>query len=316
MTSPWTIGALGVVLGVLAAVGIASGVSDPASKCAATKIKTTAKKAAAKLGCYAKAVGKGVGVDSICLMKAEQKFGAAFGKAETKGGCVTSGDMGAIESTVDGFVANAVGVLPDGGTRAGQRCASTKLKATGKKEAAKLGCHAKAVLKGVAADPTCLTKAETSFTKRFGAAEAKGGCATSGDAGTVEGTVDAFVNDVVAALPTTTPTSTTTLPNTVAVGPGGQLTFMPSALTVHVGDTVHWVWQSSLHSVVSGTVVAGVEHPDGKFCSPNDTNCTGTVLTSSAGDTYSHIFGTTGTFPYYCQPHGALGMMGTITVQP
>jgi plastocyanin len=132
---------------------------------------------------------------------------------------------------------------------------------------------------------------------------------------TAESGLDAR-NGVIYCGTTPPTTTTTTLPNTVLVGPGGQLRFMPNTLTVHVGDTVHWLWESSGHSVVSGTVVGGVEQPDGKFCSPNDTNCTGAVFTSIAGDTYAHLFSMTGTFPYYCQPHGALGMTGTITVQP
>src|SRR5262249_12835428 len=41
-------------------------------------------------------------------------------------------------------------------------------------------------------------------------------------------------------------------PVTVLVGPGGANTFSPAAVTVNVGDTVHWVWNSDFHSTTSG----------------------------------------------------------------
>jgi len=94
------------------------------------------------------------------------------------------------------------------------RCAGTKLKATGKKAKTKLGCHAKATRKGVAVDSQCLAKAEASFASTFSSAEAHGPCLTTGDAGGIESGVDDLVNDIVVSLPSgsgTTTTTTTTL---------------------------------------------------------------------------------------------------------
>jgi plastocyanin len=95
---------------------------------------------------------------------------------------------------------------------------------------------------------------------------------------------------------------------TVTVGPNGARTFNPAALEVRVGDTVHWVWSSSGHTVTSGNE----GNADGLFCSPSDTGCAG-APTSRAGDTYDHRFLTAGTFPYHCRPHS--GMTGSITVK-
>ena len=97
--------------------------------------------------------------------------------------------------------------------------------------------------------------------------------------------------------------------HTVTVGPGAPI-FSPASLTIHVGDTVHWVWASAGHSVVSGTNGT----TDNQFCSPNNTSCDNPPL-SGAGATYDHTFTTAGTFPYYCSVHFSLGMTGTITVQ-
>jgi plastocyanin len=96
---------------------------------------------------------------------------------------------------------------------------------------------------------------------------------------------------------------------TVVVGQNG-LTFSPGLLTIKAGDTVHWMWAASGHNVVSGS--GGVA--DGKFCSPKDMDCAN-AKTSNMGDTYDHRFAAAGTFPYFCAPHFAAGMTGTIKVQ-
>ena len=109
-------------------------------------------------------------------------------------------------------------------------------------------------------------------------------------------------------------TTTTTLAppqtHTVMVGEGGALVFTPANLTIHVGDTVRWVWGSNNHSVVSGTD----GNADNRFCSPSDSACANPPL-SNQGATYEHTFAHVGTFPYYCSVHFSLGMTGTITVQ-
>lgn len=97
---------------------------------------------------------------------------------------------------------------------------------------------------------------------------------------------------------------------TVLVAPGDSHTFSPAALDLRVGDTVHWVWQASGHTVTSGSD----GNADGVFCSPNDGTCTG-APTSSAGSTYDYRFTTPGTFPYFCRPHFDMGMIGSVTVQ-
>jgi plastocyanin len=95
---------------------------------------------------------------------------------------------------------------------------------------------------------------------------------------------------------------------TVLVGANGALAFSPPALTIGAGETVHWVWQTSGHTVVSGIGHAA----DGRFCSPMNTQCS-SAPTSNAGDTYDHRFATSGQFPYFCMQHD--GMTGAIVVQ-
>jgi hypothetical protein len=84
------------------------------------------------------------------------------------------------------------------------------------------------------------------------------------------------------------------------------MSFTPSAVTIHPGDTVHWVWDSGTHSTTS--VAHSAETWD-------------SGVQSTPGSTFDHTFTHTGTFSYYCSIHGfdqgngtAGGMSGTVTV--
>lgn len=95
---------------------------------------------------------------------------------------------------------------------------------------------------------------------------------------------------------------------TVAVGPDGSLKFVPGTdepLRVAPGTTVEWVWESDTHNVV----------PDSQ---PEGANWEGTPggegKTYDTGYTYTHTFGTEGTYEYYCAPHESAGMVATLEV--
>jgi len=78
--------------------------------------------------------------------------------------------------------------------------------------------------------------------------------------------------------------------------------FQPSQLSIAVGDTVKWTNQDGMiHTTTSGT--NGVA--DGNWNSGNLSN----------GGSFTRVFSTKGTFPYFCIPHYSLGMTGSITVQ-
>ena len=107
------------------------------------------------------------------------------------------------------------------------------------------------------------------------------------------------------AGPTPTPPAGTT--RTVDVGPGGGMTFVDrqsstSTSTIAVGDTIEWVWVSGVHSTTSGTCTTTCAE-DGIWDSG-----------SGSGMTFSHTFTQAGSFPYFCEVHGAM-MQGTVVVQ-
>jgi plastocyanin len=85
---------------------------------------------------------------------------------------------------------------------------------------------------------------------------------------------------------------------TVNVDVGGsELSFRPQVVTINVGDTVMWTNRGGSHNVVAD-------------------NRTFSSGSADSGDwAFSHTFNTAGTFNYHCQPHGALGMTGTVIVQ-
>ena len=95
------------------------------------------------------------------------------------------------------------------------------------------------------------------------------------------------------------PASATTFD--VTVGPNFELVFSPSSVTIHPGDQVRWTWASGGHSTTSG--------------SPGQPNGIWDSGIQSQGATFTRTFGSAGTFPYYCTPHGGCcGMVGTVVV--
>jgi len=99
----------------------------------------------------------------------------------------------------------------------------------------------------------------------------------------------------------------------VNVGGNGYTAFVDAAsgtstTTIHVGDTVQWMWLSGPHSTSSGTCTSdgyyGVCTPSGQWESGQQ----------SAGASFSHTFGTAGNFNYYCSVHQAM-MQGMVKVQ-
>ncbi|MEX2467504.1 MAG: plastocyanin/azurin family copper-binding protein [Gemmatimonadota bacterium] len=78
-----------------------------------------------------------------------------------------------------------------------------------------------------------------------------------------------------------------------------DLTFSPATVTISSGTTIRWVSQSDMTHTVT---------PEGH------SEWSSASLTAS-GQTFTHTFDDTGTFDYFCEPHLAQGMTGTITVE-
>jgi plastocyanin len=84
-----------------------------------------------------------------------------------------------------------------------------------------------------------------------------------------------------------------------------NFTFSADEITVQVGDTVEWQWNSGSHTVTSGT---GPTDPE-----------VGNLFDASLGianQIVSVTFDTPGDVPYFCRPHFGLGMTGVVHVEP
>ncbi|WP_458206541.1 plastocyanin/azurin family copper-binding protein [Haladaptatus sp. NG-SE-30] len=92
---------------------------------------------------------------------------------------------------------------------------------------------------------------------------------------------------------------------TVKTGPGGELVFEPTELSISPGTTVKWVWESNTHNVIPESQPSGSSWKG----TPG-----GESKTYDSGYTYSHTFETPGKYEYYCAPHKSAGMTGTIQV--
>src|SRR5436305_1114589 len=100
-----------------------------------------------------------------------------------------------------------------------------------------------------------------------------------------------IVTTAVSLLAHPKPASATTV--NVTVGPSGNLVFSPSSVTIHPGDTVHWIWGSDFHSSTSGS--PGM--PTGLWDS--------TLL--KHGHTITHPIDTVSILPYQATYHTACG---------
>ncbi|HTR01575.1 MAG TPA: plastocyanin/azurin family copper-binding protein [Thermoanaerobaculia bacterium] len=129
--------------------------------------------------------------------------------------------------------------------------------------------------------------------------------------------ISAFVTMAVPAAAATT--------WTVRVGAGGTH-FVDdvsgtSVSTIHVGDTVQWIWEGTMeHSVTSGTCDhqgggGGYGGYGGGGGSCEDGHTWQSTGLQSAGHMFSWAFPSAGTFSYYCAMH-LNSMTGKIVVLP
>jgi len=127
----------------------------------------------------------------------------------------------------------------------------------------------------------------------------------------------------VAGAPDQSSPGSTAVTRTVHVGQGGT-NFVDEVsgtgvTTIHVGDTVKWVWEGTdHHGTDAGTCTGGGGgygiHPEGYGggCTSAGTFRSGTQV---APFSYSYTFTQSGTFPYFCDVHLS-AMTGRVIVNP
>jgi plastocyanin len=104
--------------------------------------------------------------------------------------------------------------------------------------------------------------------------------------------------------------------NTVAVGPDGDFVFDPENITVSVGETVTWEFESASHNVSAWPDMnEKVSIPDGADGFGTMDKGGDAFALVDEGETFEHTFDTAGEFTYVCVPHAGSDMVGTVTVE-
>lgn len=100
-----------------------------------------------------------------------------------------------------------------------------------------------------------------------------------------------------------TENTNTSTPGSPVVVQAAATSFQPADTTVTAGTTVRWVNNSGVaHTVTSGTGSSSAD--------------AGTMFDQplANGQTFEFTFSTAGTYAYFCRPHEAMNMRGTVTV--
>jgi plastocyanin len=80
--------------------------------------------------------------------------------------------------------------------------------------------------------------------------------------------------------------------------------FDPAQLSIDVGDTVCWTWESGVHTTTSGSGSNPVFNPGALWSEP----------ISAGTPEFCYVFGSEGTYPYFCIPHEFMDMRGVVVV--
>lgn len=92
-----------------------------------------------------------------------------------------------------------------------------------------------------------------------------------------------------------------------------QMKFVPARVTVHVGDTVEWKSDSVLVHTVTASPSLAADKQDVSLPQGAEPFNSGNI---PPGGTFAHTFRVAGTYRYFCIPHEAAGMLGTVVVKP
>jgi plastocyanin len=121
------------------------------------------------------------------------------------------------------------------------------------------------------------------------------------------------------AAPSASPTGATASVTIEMVGDAGGYRFVPSSVTVHVGDVVRFVnkiggphnitfWPDSIPAGAQQRLQSNMQNTSGPLTGP-------LLINSGDATTVSFAGVPSGTYKFYCMPHLALGMKGQIIVQ-
>lgn len=86
----------------------------------------------------------------------------------------------------------------------------------------------------------------------------------------------------------------------ITVGGSSGMSFVPSSLTVTLGDTIKWQWDNGSHTTTSTNIPAGAAFWDEAI--------------NSSSLSFIYVPAVPGDYDYKCTPHASMGMVGSFTV--
>jgi len=98
----------------------------------------------------------------------------------------------------------------------------------------------------------------------------------------------------------------------VVVGMTNQMDYTPDTVRVQVGETVRWKNDSAVMHTVTADPDEAIK--DGSVMLPDGAS-TFNSGNMTPEQTFEHTFEVAGTYRYFCIPHEAVGMVGTVIVE-
>jgi Glycoside-hydrolase family GH114 len=220
------LGVAAVLLGLIA--GSPARGATEAQRCAAAKLKAAGKATECLLGLDAKAAA-GSTLDPVRVQRCRDQLGdptrGTFARAEARGGCIITGDATGVQGQIDTVVSGINTALAVGTPTA---CQGAKLMAAGKNAKCLYALEAKGAISGFV-DPDRVQACRDKMAAAFEKAEARGSCGTTGDAASIETTLDALVAAIVAGEPTTATCAIADCPAPVLCDTSAGACWTPSA---------------------------------------------------------------------------------------
>lgn len=99
----------------------------------------------------------------------------------------------------------------------------------------------------------------------------------------------------------------------VVVGMTNQMEYTPDTVRVRVGETVRWENSSAVMHTVTADPEEAFKDESVKLPEGASTFNSGNM---NPDQTFEHTFEVAGTYRYFCIPHEAVGMVGTVIVEP
>jgi len=159
--------------------------------------------------CYTKAMRTGKPLSTACIDLMKSHLVEDMAEVDAAANCLVKGEA----RNVGDMMAMTIDEVAGGLTLTGGGCAGSKMAALGKACYGFFRCNATADANSTTLDPDCIATSAAKAARTFAKLEPRGKCVTTGDLGTLEGTMAGMV-DAVHVVLRGTGTTTTSSTNT------------------------------------------------------------------------------------------------------